>query len=494
MLSPWRYWRIRTVKSNSSGLTLATAKQFFQTEFPDLCEIQTLSRTQEHHIQLRLLSEFRTSHSSPDDLYQAALAGLCLRCYVSHSIAQACQTIAHRFGDRYNFTCEELLPTVLLDDGKELLILERQTNSQLIYNHNEITNNSQMQLFAIEILASYQLGSRQESLSNWAFRLTKQNQDLKQFLLVEYGLEMSSPWSLLNKVREPQLKYLTQQEREIVKSFHAVYRRDYLRKAKRGGKCPHPTSAQLLEMLKLLQKKEIFWQSSSNCPEQKIREFQDKIQEIAENLRADRVTKTINYPHYRQIKSLELSSLEENSTEFEFICEKSSGNLEEIYEKIAKENIRFLLPQLLEFALSKAIDKAIDKQIFSLGKSRKYVSFADKFIPALRLIYCQSKSQKEVAEQLQFSNQSQLSRVLNLRGILSHVREQTTDIFLSSLLQHSPTKHSREALDNLTKEVEFFLDEEVFLEAATETQKAKSRIFQSLYAQKLQIYLDKKGT
>ncbi|MEC4986808.1 MAG: hypothetical protein SAK42_22120, partial [Oscillatoria sp. PMC 1076.18] len=477
MLSPWRYWRIRTVKSHSSGLRLLhedkdRAKQFFQSEFPELCEIQTLSREQEHQIQLRLLTDFRNSHSSADDLSQAARAGLCLRCYVSHSIVKACQTIAGKFGDRYNFTYTELLPTVLLDDGTKLIILDQETNSQLIYNDDGTTDESKLQLLALEILQNYQLG--RESLENWAFRLTKQNRELKQVLLVEYGLEMSSPWSLLNKVKEPQFKYLTPQEREIVKSFHSVYRRDYRQRTKKGGKCPEPTSAQLSEMLKLLQKKGIFCQLNEDCESQIINELQEKIQEIAEYLRADRVTKTRNYPHYRQIKSPELSSLEENSTEFDFVCEKSSGKVEERIKEIDKENIRSLLPQLLNEALSQAIEKAIDTQISRISKSRGYAPFADKIILALRLIYCQSKSQKEVAKQLQFSNQSKLSRVLNLKGILSHVREQTTNIFLAKFLPHSPLNNSSEKLEleNLAKEVEAFLDEEVFLEAATETQKA----------------------
>ena len=82
--------------------------------------------------QIALLSRFQLLTADPTE---RAHAGLCLRCYVSEPILNACRKIAHLFGDDQSFTYRDLLPFVLNDDGKTLIVSDPDGKTSFTLDH-----------------------------------------------------------------------------------------------------------------------------------------------------------------------------------------------------------------------------------------------------------------------------------------------------------------------------------------------------------------------
>ena len=204
------------------------------------------------------LNSYFHSNNSVIDATTRALAGLCLRCYVSDPILKACKKIDNLFSGEKQFTYQDLLPFVLNDDGQSLILLDRDGKTQLILDNKGETKTTNYKFFTVEILRTFKHNSsRRMSLDNWAYLQTRQNPELKDFLS-EFGFKALSDWALLNRARPKQLERLSERSRTSVEIFHAVYRRDRLGQRQAGvRKCPDPSSAQLQEMLTLLQERNV---------------------------------------------------------------------------------------------------------------------------------------------------------------------------------------------------------------------------------------------
>ncbi|WP_287734542.1 hypothetical protein [Microcystis sp. M113S1] len=82
---------------------------YLKSATPDFLQSQGLSeaeedrgdRSQQRNLQANLLSRFQ---APAVDTTERAHAGLCLRCYVSEPILNACRKIDHLFGDDRSFT------------------------------------------------------------------------------------------------------------------------------------------------------------------------------------------------------------------------------------------------------------------------------------------------------------------------------------------------------------------------------------------------------
>ena len=403
-----------------------------------------------------------------------AIAGLCLRCYVSYPILKACQTLDNRFGGA-SFTYQDLLPFVLNDDGKSLRVIDK-NGTQLIFN-NEVTTPSPYPLFTLEILRTYKPNSSSSmSLENWAYLQTKQNKELQNFLS-EFGFKHLSDWALLNKARPKQLERLSDRDRHLVAAFHSVYRRDRQQPRKGIKRCPDPSEAQLQEMRDRAQEQNIVFPSNS--------ELLKAIKQVATQLRQ------YNIWSYRE--SLETYDPETGNISPRADLPKDFSNEADDLEE---QELLIFLQESLKIALNSAIAQALDTHLDKLTKSKKYAPLAQQFIPGLQLYYGQGMSLAEIAPQLGMSSWDQARRILNPGELLSKIRMLTVQQLLDKILEKAKemglTKipPAPDYLKAVSEQIEAFADEEIFQEAAAEIRAGKNRSLNSSYAQELQIYLE----
>ncbi|MGB3513105.1 MAG: hypothetical protein WBA93_28600 [Microcoleaceae cyanobacterium] len=437
------YWTLRRidlasydVSSSQKGYQeeiLSPVQQQFQVCFPSLAETQTLSGEDERTIQTTLLSHFLGQHSA-----QGITAGLSLRCYISHVIFHACQKLAQQFSDRYGFSHLDLLHLVLTDDGKTKSIEQVQENSQSSYPY-----------FWAHILRTF--NPDKAGLWSWTYLLTRRHPELTRTLWVEFGLSLTTPWGKLNEIKRYQFNTLSPQERDVVEVFHGVYRRDRREKGARG-KCPEPSESQLHQMRDRLFQRGTIYNSSDD--------LLDKLKTIAQFLQEQILNPTEILPPSTPSK-MELDFLDRHR----------------------------------DRAIMDAIDRVLSQRLEKLQKSAWYAEFAPHFLPSLRLIYCENKSQSEIAQEFNINNQSQVSRILKLKQMLKQIREQVMEKMLQILLKQAELNSSQgvldpNAFDSLIELLSRYLDETVFLEAAKEISTArKYQRMTSLFAEKMRYYL-----
>ena len=217
----WNIWRISPAdeRRRYQCSVVPTAQEFVEklldpkTRSPGSTAIAPLPQD----AQTILFSQFRT-HNPTIALPDRAQAGLCLRCYVSEPILKACQKIASLFAGDKSFTYQDLLPFVLNDDGKALVVLDADGNTQLKLDNGGV-QSATYKIFAVEVLRTYKPNSQASmSLDNWAFLQTKQHAELKNFLS-EFGFQHLSDWALLNRVRPKQLEQLSEFDRHFSRGF-----------------------------------------------------------------------------------------------------------------------------------------------------------------------------------------------------------------------------------------------------------------------------------
>ncbi|NES69071.1 MAG: hypothetical protein F6K24_29485 [Okeania sp. SIO2D1] len=444
MILSRNYWTLRRidltsydVSSSQKGyreIELSSVQKQFQVCFPSLAETQTLSSEDERRIQETLLSQFLEQHSA-----QGITAGLSLRCYISHAIVSACQKLAQQFGDRYGFSHLDLLHLVLTDDGKTQSIQDVRAKSQLSYSY-----------FWMKILRKF--NPEKAGLWNWTVLLTRRHPELTRTLWVEFGLSLATPWGKLNDIKAYQWETLSPHERDVVEVFHGVYRRDRRKQGARG-KCPEPSKSQLQEMGDRLRQKGNVYYSSV--------ELLERLKTIAQFLQEQVLTSTPVSPSSTPSK-MELDFLDRHR----------------------------------DRAIMDAIERVLSQRLEKLKNSAWYAEFAAHFLPSLRLIYCENKSQTEVARRLNMSNQSQVSRVLKIKQMLNQIREQVMEQLLQILLEKMELNSTQgvvdtNVFDSLIQLLSQYLDETVFIEAAREISTAKiHRNMTSLFAKKMCNYLN----
>ncbi|NJN20109.1 MAG: hypothetical protein HC812_01495 [Leptolyngbya sp. RL_3_1] len=192
-----------------------------------------------------LLQRWRcSSPDDPGDPDNSAMALLCLRCYVSHSIHRACGQLGYKFGATHQFRSEDLYPYALDDDGQPL------------GTYRPLT---------VHILETYQSEGRgptaqRARLESWAMHVTRNHTELNQFLL-EQGVYRATDWSILNDTTVEQVARILGEfhglshaevaaAQTLLSTYHQVYRRDRLQQRRQGqrGRCSLPTEAQLSQI------------------------------------------------------------------------------------------------------------------------------------------------------------------------------------------------------------------------------------------------------
>lgn len=467
-----RYWKICRISLKSEIVLYECCLVPLAQEFVT----KQVSNSQNEDIQTALNSYFHDKNSAIDATSRA-LAGLCLRCYVSDPILKACKKIDSLFAGEKQFTYHDLLPLVLNDDGQTLVILDRDGKNQLILDDNGEAKTTAYKFFAVEILRTYKHNSSHRmSLDNWAELQTKQNPELKNFLS-EFGFKNLSDWALLNRVKPKQLERLSSRSHHLLEIFHAVYRRDRLGQRQAGvRKCLDPSSAQLQEMLTLLQERNVTINS--------LVELMKELKQIAIQLR--------QYDIWSYREPLEIYDSDAGS--YTPRTDLPTDFLNEL--DVERRELMDFLHEQLKLALVDAIAQEIRASITKLEKSKTYAPLAKQFIPGLQLYYCQNLSLNEIVPKLGMSSWAQARRVLNPGDLLTKVRASCVQQILDRTLEKAHDKGlttippEPDYLNTLLEQIKAFADEEVFSEALEEIKAGKNREMNSLYAQQLRRYFE----
>ncbi len=278
VVSPHDYWTF--VGLNRYGRhqkrVISPAQEFFGQQFggSDINKITLKNSRSDREIQQRLTDWF---HLESGEGANNSMATLCLRCFVSNSIYQACTAKVSKFGQKYNFSLEDILPLVL--DHLPL------SNA----DHFDGMPKEEYSL-TTKILKTFE--PTKSNLSTWTSRRVTSHGELKRFFL-EQGLEEVSDWVLLN-TRTPSglaiiLKHffpfqttsanlymglssnqaggnlsrvLTETEIntyvELLNAYHQAYRDPILELRRQQGvrkqqRYPQPTEAQLQMIARLLE-------------------------------------------------------------------------------------------------------------------------------------------------------------------------------------------------------------------------------------------------
>ena len=429
-------------------------------------------------LQASLLSQFHLSYQQEsrlsaediDLLEQSAQAGLCLRCYVSAPILKACQKIDSLFSGNKSFTYQDLLPFVLNDDGKKMVVVKENSKVQMAIDRGHCLVPAQFKLFSVEVLRSYRTqASGGMSLENWTFLRTKQQPELKSFLS-EFGFQPFSDWTLINRIQINQKARLSAEESQLVDVFHQVYRRDR-RASGKFTRCQTPSHAQLIEMSHLLEEANIAYSSPS--------EMLSRLKQIAQRLR--------DFDIWKAREPLEIPDCVTGDYQLRTDLPQIMSAVEDIEEQ---ELTQFLY-QKSSLILTEAIDQAVQSRLAKLQKSKRYGPFSDRYVSGLLRYYQAGISLREIGQQLGMNNWDQTRRILNPGELLNQVRLSTSRALLSSVLERSQDKGlvakppQPNQLKQLMDGVDSFLDETYFAAAATEIKAGKNRSLDSEYAQRL---------
>ena len=178
------YWHLQRLDGTGQcrRQSLATARTWLQSQ---RTELPQSSDEDDRALQVHLLACWQ---QAPEPV---VFALLCLRCFVSHAIRQACLQLVSQFGEYYQFRGADLFPFVLDDDGKPL---------------------GRYRPLGVHIIETFAPGKT--SLENWAMHLTRNQSDLNQFL-IERGLYRVSDWAILNDTAPSQLV-------KILGDFHSL--------------------------------------------------------------------------------------------------------------------------------------------------------------------------------------------------------------------------------------------------------------------------------
>jgi hypothetical protein len=467
-----KYWNILRISLESENQGY---KYCLVPPAQEFCQQQAAKDNE--NLQISLLSSFQSKNSQADSAKRAR-AGLCLRCYISHPILKACKKIDSLFAGNKSFSYKDLLPYVLNDDGKSLVILDDDGKTQVIIEENGKSKASIYKFFSVKVLQTFSRNSQSRmSLDNWTYLQTKQNREIKEFLS-EFGFKNLSDWALLNRVRNKQIERLSSRSRYLIETFHTVYRRDRIATRNIGIKrCPDPSEIQLQEMLNILQKCQVIIKSN--------KDLINELKYVATELRQ------FDIWSYREA----LETYDPNARSFHPRADLPTTSIDGL--EVEQEELLLFINEQLQLSLTNAIKREINSRISSLQKSRNYAPFAPRFILGLKLYYCEGMSLKDIAPKLGMSSWDQARRVLNPGEILSNVRGFTVQTVLEKVLEKAHEKGLTEIppkpdyLKNLAEQIESFADAEIFQEAAEEIRAGRSRLMESLYAQELRDYLTK---
>jgi len=464
VVSASKYWQF--VKLNSTGSrrveTMIAAKTYFQNQFPEWTKQVNVPDTT---IQRQLWQQMRQDGEVKSD--DRFFAEICLRCYISHQIDQACLNLAAKFGSRHGFTYEDLLPFVLDDQG-----LLPKVPQSVAYRS-----------LATTILQTFD--PAKGTLNTWVTRYVKQHPELKRFLL-QHGVYIVSDWALLNDTTSKRLQQILsevyqftqieiQQTCELLQSFHAVYREDRLQQRVTGTKqpCQPPTPEQLVRIADDLKART----SRTLTPEAVLRQ----LNAIASKLRQYRIS----------AQGGMVPAVSFDQPEIQPFVDRAQVEPDD-EEKV--EFLKYYQNQFIQ-CLDNAISQVISDFISKLQRKRSSVE--QLFITALHLFHCQGQSMSQIAPHIGFKKQYEVTRLLKLNDLRADIRQRLLVMLRDRIVECAKMYADSQRLQSLDQQVEVILEEQItgiIQEAESEAKNpVRNQPLRGLLARRICRYLDSRS-
>lgn len=438
------YWQL--VKLDSAGKRrveiMISAKDYLYHLFPDSLEQTEIT---DSTIQSELWRKFQSDDAERDR------AELCLRCFISHQVDQACLNLALKFGQRNGFTHLEVLPFVLDDDGRP-----QRSNYRSLWK---------------TILESF--NPAKAALSTWVNLQVKQHSELKRFLL-EHGVYLVSDWAILNDTKPKQLQQVLEPieipyASELLESFHAVYRDDRLKQKLSATRqlCQPPTIEQL-ERISI----ELFNRTQKKMSSEAIL---NQLNAIAQKLRRARIV--------ARGGSVETTSLDQ--PEIRPLVDQIQSPCED--EEVS-EFLKFYQDQFL-ICFDQAIATVIPTVLENLQRKQKP---EEAFLTALHLFHCQGRSMSEIAPQVGLKKQYEVTRLLKLAELRADIRQRSLSELRDRVMDQAKLYANVDRLGQLEQQVDVILEQQfasIVEEAEAEAQSPVRNQPRSLFARRLCHYL-----
>lgn len=441
---------------------IAAAQTYFQNQFTEIPSISDVKIVNQLWQQMHQDGETNGNESH--------LAEVCLRCAISHQIDRVCLDLAIKFGIHNGFTREDLLPFVLPD---EVLWVNAKRQAKSSYKS-----------LATSLLQTF--NPDKGSLNTWIKRYVKQHPELKKFLL-EHGVFLVSDWALLNDISPQKLEQMLvdmynlatleiQQRKDILTSYHAVYREERLQQRIKGitSPCQPPTSEQLTRIADDIKNRtgKIF------SPELLLRQ----LQEIATKIRQYKIVARGGY----------VSEVSFEQSGVQPIAEGSQANYDD-----GEQNkfIQLYQDKFIE-SLDAAIAQVIDDFAAKLKLKPKNNKNEKSLLTALHLFHCQGQPMSQIAPQIGFKKQYEVTRFLKLNEFRSDIRQRLLINLRDRVMEIAEYFTNYQRLEGLDKKIEYILDEQilnVIQEAESEAKSpVKNQPLCSLLARRLCRYLEKR--
>ena len=458
-----KYWRL--VRIDSFGKCqiedIEDAKAFLHQQFSGLAEQEDVS---DRDIQHQLLQWFQSNSLIwvADDT-QRMMAELCLRCFISNEIKNICLELAQKFGQNHDFTSDNLLPLVL--DTTHPTLAKNPASIETPYRS-----------LTTRILQTFD--PNKSSLSVWTTRMVKSDKEVQHFLLA-HGIEQVTDWLILNQRTPGGLQRIlsefyrrtameTQQAVQLLESYHQVYRAQLLQqrqqqgKAKIKSKYPPPTEQQLRQIAELLSA------TRTLSPEAVLTELQN----LAQLIRGYRI-----YIRGGPTPRVSLDNCDGIGN--------SSNAIGDSHFTDNQDDLTEFLKPYRDACLKQAVEQVIQHRLSYL--QRKKGQKHHIFLRALHLFHCQGIPMGEIAAQLGWQAQYQVSRLLKLkefradvaRQMLVYFRDSLKNRFAAHLSQLTQNYNNLDSLHQVESKIQQFITphiEQLIQEAEKEANNSKSRV------------------
>ncbi|MDF5732391.1 MAG: hypothetical protein PUP92_31420 [Rhizonema sp. PD38] len=450
-----KYWQCVRIDAagNRRILEIAPAKAFLASAFSEFPYDNDIPSAD---IQQQLLIWFRDA----SNIEKRKEAERCLLCFISWEIEQVCLQLETQFGEAHGFTCRDLLPYVLDDDGS-------------------LQPSSSYSSFLWQILQDFD--PAQSSLKTWTSRKVKQHPALNRFLL-ECGVYLISDWAILNDTQPKQLQRILgtfyvltpgeiKRSQQLLEAYHAVYRADRLQKRSLGirGQCTTPTTEQLQLISQRLEGK---------ANPMLLTTVMQQLQYLAYRLRQYRI-------HVRR-GSFPTESLDARNEYNSPLAERIPSVDSHFGEQ--EEQAEFLQSYRLQFqaSLDQALRIAIQSRVEKLQS--KDQEKARKFLTALHLSHCDQMSMALIAKLLELRAQDAVTRLLKLKEFRTDVQQQLLVMLRSLVIELAKDYSTTERLATLENEITLALNEQMtslISQAEAEAQSPKKTFPRSHFTERL---------
>jgi len=506
-----KYWRLVRIDSfgNCQIEDIEDAKAFLHQQFSGLAEQEDVP---DREIQRQLLQWFQANSSNlaGKDI-QRMMAELCLRCFISHEIKNICLELAQKFGKNHDFKSEDLLPLVLDttdpalakatsgigktsgEHGSFVDKVKSRVGFRSSTQPTKVTDSPTYRSLTTRILQSFD--PNKSSLSVWTTRMVKSDKEVQRFLL-ECGIEQVTDWLILNQRTLGGLQRIlsdfyrrtateTQQAVQLLESYHQVYRAQLLEqrqqqgKAKIKSKYPPPTEQQLRQIAELLSS------TRKLSPEAVLTELQN----LAQLIRDYRI-----YVRGGPAPRVSVDNCDGIGN--------SSNAIGDSHSTDNQDDLTEFLKPYRDACLKQAVEQVIQHRLSYL--QRKKGQKHHIFLRALHLFHCQGIPMGEIAAQLGWQAQYQVSRLLKLkefradvaRRMLVYFRDSLKNRFAAHLSQLTKNYNDPDSLHQVESKIQQFITphiEQLIQEAEKEANNSKSRVMSSQFSQTICHYLDTRG-